>query len=401
MFKFRSIKLIAFFALICAITLIFSRSAIVSQPQPTVRLLSDPPISQILPFEAEAAVTPKSTRLTLQALDPVGYPLTNAKIHLQILAPEPTPWFTTDFPNVEGAKLLDVEAIAPKGELQVQQMLPIRGTYQLQVNVTPTVAQAFTPFEQTLSLDVPENPVKYRYFAILAIILLVMGLGGGWIIGGKQQVGTGEIAPQRVRLLLSGMTVLAIVALLFVNISAEMAESHGTKHDHDHGAIAHQASPDAQNIAASQAGIKRSQGLEVRLAGDRQAIVGQPAHLKVQVIDTKTNQPVSDALLHIKTTAVEGEWVALDFQAATDTAGELQWLETFLDGAPHKLEVAVLPKTGGVDQFQPFQVAQEIEVEGIAPSLTVRFITLFYLTSIIVVGLAIGLQLKRRSQVQN
>jgi hypothetical protein len=396
MFKFRSIKPIAFLASICAIAVIFSSSAIVSQPKSTVRFRTDPPISQILPFEAEAAVTPAPTRLTLQALDPVGHPLPNAKIHLQILAPEPTPWFTTDFPNVEGTKLLDMEAIAPNGELQVQQMLPIRGTYRLQVNITPTVTQAFAPFQQTLSLDVPENPVKYRYFAILAIALLVMGLGGGWIIGGKQKVATGEIAPQRVRLLLSGMTVLAIGALLFVNISAEIAESHGTDHNHDHGSIAHQA-PDAQNIASSQAGIKRSQGLEVRLVGDRQAIVGQPADLKVQVIDTKTNQPITDALLHVKTTAVEGEWVALDFQAVTDTKGELQWLETFLDGAPHKLEVAVSPKTGGVRQFQPFQVAQEIDVEGVAPSLTVRFITLFYLTSIIVVGLAIGLQLKRRS----
>ena len=386
MFKFRSIEPIAFLALICAIALIFSRSAIVSQPQSTVRLITDPPIGQILPFEAEAAVTPKPPRLTVQALDPNGQRLANAKIHLQILAPAPTPWFTTDFPNVEGTKLLDLEAIAPNGELQVQQMLPIRGTYQLQVNVTPTVAQAFTPFKQTLSLDVAENAVKYRYFAILAIVLLVVGLGGGWIIGGKQRVPTGEIAPQPVKLLLSGMIMLAIIALLFVNISAEIAESHGT----DHGSIAHQTQPD-------KAGTTRSQGIEVSFTGDRSAIVGQPANLKVQAIDTKTNQPVTDALLHVKTTAVEGEWVALDFQSSPNATGEVQWLATFLDGAPHKLEVEVLPKPGGVRQFQPFQVAQEIEVEGVAPSLTVRFITLFYLTSIIVVGLAIGLQMKRRA----
>jgi hypothetical protein len=391
MFKFRSIKPIAFLALICAIALIFSRSAIVSQPQSTVRLITDPPIGQILPFEAEAAVTPKPPRLTVQALDPTGRLLSNAKIHLQILAPAPTPWFTTDFPNVEGTKLLDLEAIAPKGELQVQQMLPIRGTYQLQVNVAPTRAQTFAPFQQTLSLDVPEHAVKYRNFAILAIALLVTGLGGGWIIGGKQRAATGEIAPQPVKLLLSGMTVLAIIALLFVNISAEIAESHGT----DHGSIAHQTHPDAQ-ITTTKAGTTRSQGIEVSFTGDRSAIVGQPAHLKVQAIDIKTNQPITDALLHVKTTAVEGEWVALDFEASPDATGEMQWLATFLDGAPHNLEVEVSPKPGGVRQFQPFQVAQEIEVEGVVPSLTVRFITLFYLTVIIVVGVAIGLQLKRR-----
>lgn len=392
MFKFRSIKPIALLSLICAIALICSRSAIVSQPQSTVRLTTDPPIGQILPFEAEAVVTPKPPRLTVQALDAAGQPLTSAKIHLQILAPAPTPWFTTDFPNVEGAKLLDVEAIAPNGELQVQQMLPIRGTYQVHVNVTPTVTPAFAPFKQTLSLDVSENALKYRNFAILAIVLLVVGLSGGWIIGGKQQIATGEIAPQQVRLLLSGMTVLAIIALLIVNISAEIAESHGN----DHSSMAHQATPTAQSLS-SESGISRSQGLEVRLVGDRQAIVGQPANLKVQLIDTKSERPVTDALLHVKTTAVEGEWVALDFQSLPNAAGELQWLATFLDGAPHKLEVEVSPKTVGVRQFQPFQVAQEIEVEAVAPPLSVRFITLVYLTVIIVVGLAIGMQLKRRS----
>src|SRR6476469_569728 len=60
-------------------------------------------------------------------------------------------------------------ALAPRGQLQFQQMLPIRGEYQLQVEVTPTVANAFTPFQQTLTLPIAENSVKYRNFTILAV----------------------------------------------------------------------------------------------------------------------------------------------------------------------------------------------------------------------------------------
>ena len=97
---------------------------------------------------------------------------------------------TTDFPIVEGTTLLDLEALAPKGELQFQQMLmlPIRGTYQLLVNLKPITPNAFTPIQQTLILSVPENGVKFRNFAIVAIMLLTAGLLGGWVIGSKQAI---------------------------------------------------------------------------------------------------------------------------------------------------------------------------------------------------------------------
>jgi hypothetical protein len=120
---------------------------------------------------------------------------------------------------VEGTELLNIEAVAPKGELQIQQMLPIRGNYQMLVKVTPIVANAFTPIEQTLTLSVPESWVKYRNFGILAVILLAVGLGGGLVLGGQQQIQPGEIAPQRVRLLLSGAIIVAIASLLIINIT--------------------------------------------------------------------------------------------------------------------------------------------------------------------------------------
>src|SRR3712207_971377 len=111
-------------------------------------------------------------RLTLQAVDAAGQPLENAKMHLQILTPPRNPWFPTDFPMVEGGQLLNMDVVAPKGELQIQQMLPIRGNYKLLVDVTPVVANAFPQIQQTLSLSVPESWVKYRNFGILVAILL-------------------------------------------------------------------------------------------------------------------------------------------------------------------------------------------------------------------------------------
>ena len=80
--------------------------------------------------------------------------------------------------------------------------------------MTPIIANGFAPIEQTLNLTVPENPLKLRYFPVVLVILPVIGFGGGWIIGGRQEIQSGEIAPQKVRFLLSGVSVLAIVVLI-------------------------------------------------------------------------------------------------------------------------------------------------------------------------------------------
>lgn len=221
-------KFILLISLALLVSLFLHRSVWSESPRSTVQLTTDPPIAQLIPFEAEAIAPQTPVRFSLQAIDPAGNPIRNANLHLQLFTPPRNPWLTTDFPIVEGTKLLDLEAIAPNGVLQFQQMLPIRGQYRLQVGVTPIAANAFAPFEQTLMLPVSENPVKYRSFAILAAIVLAAGFAGGWVIGGQQKIRPGEIAPQRVRLLLSGATLAAIVALLTVNLSG-LAQHHADR----------------------------------------------------------------------------------------------------------------------------------------------------------------------------
>jgi len=355
--------------------------------QTSVQLVTEPPISQLIPFEAEAAQAQNPVQMTLQALDANGKSLPNANIHVKLLTPPAKSWLPTDFPIVEGTKLLDLTAIAPQGQLQFQQILPIRGNYQLQVEVTPTVANAFAPFQQTLTLPVAENSIKYRNFAILVVILLGVGFGGGWVIGAKQELQPGEIAPQRVRLLLSGAIVVAIAALLVVNISAELSQSHEHSHEHEHGDGAI-AVPSSLN----------TQGLEVQLLGHHHATVGEPAELVVQAIDTKNGKPTTDVLFDIKTTSLEAGWVAFAHQAIPDNQGEFAWQQQFFDGAPHQVEVEVAPRPDAVHQFSPFKVAQEIEVESVEPPLRSRLLVLGYFVSILLVGLGLGLWVQQRRQ---
>lgn len=245
------------------LSIVFSFVGVSQTPAPRVLLTTNPPLERILPFEAEAKTEQSPVTLTFLAVDAAGKPLKNAIIGLQILTPATNPLLTTDFPIVEGTKLLEMQAVAPAGQLEIQQMLPIRGHYQLRVNVSPLITNAFTPYEQTLDLNVRENPVKYKYFAVVAAILLSLGLLGGWVIGGQEQLRQGEIAPQSVRLLLSGLTIIAILTLLFINISAEVAQAHGSEHNTSQEAIA--------------PSVQKSQGVEVRLEGDKNATVGKLA----------------------------------------------------------------------------------------------------------------------------
>lgn len=355
--------------------------------QPSIQLTTSPVLEQIKPFEAESSDPQSPVQITLQALDRSGQALENAKIHLTILTQPKNPWFTTDFPVVEGTTLLDMEALAPNGELKLQQMLPIRGDYRLRVNVTPVSANAFAPIQETLRLRVSENWVKYRNLGILATILVAVGLCGGWVIGGRQKTLPGEVAPQRVRLLLSGVTVVAIAALLFVNISAEFAQSHGSM------AMSHNTEAAPPSDVPSKV---NTEGLAVQLLGDSSATVGQPAQLRVNVIDTKTDKPVTDVALKVTTTHLENKWVAFAYESTPDLSGTFAWQQQFFDGAPHHIEVEIAPKANAARQFKPFRVAQNIAVEGVAPPLQARLIPLAYFVLLVGIGLLLGLELQRR-----
>ncbi|MEH2175997.1 hypothetical protein [Nostoc sp.] len=381
-------RLFGVISAVCIVLSVFYSFVGSSQiPASRVLLSTNPPLERILPFEAEAEKPQSPVTLTVQAVDAAGKSLTNAKISLQILTPPRNPWLTTDFPIVEGTKLLEMSANAPDGKLEIQQMLPIRGNYQLLVKVSPLVANTFAAYEQTLNLNVHENPIKYKYFAVIAAILLSLGLLGGWIIGGQEELQQGEIAPQSVRLLLSALTVVAIITLIVINISAEVAEAHGSEH--------HSNSTEA--IAPSS---QKSQGLEINLGGDKNATVGKLANLALQVKDAATGQPVTDVALQVKAIATEHNLTVFDYKGIPDEQGKLTWLEQFFDGSPHKIEVEATPLPGSSRQFTPLKVAQEVEVEAIAPPIYIRLIGLFYFTAFVGIGMAIGLLIQHRRKPQ-
>jgi hypothetical protein len=368
--------------------IVFSRPAV-----PRVELTTQPGPTQIIPFEAEAKDLQSPVKFSLQAIDQTGQPLTEARMHLQLLTPPANLWLPTDFPISEGTTLLDIEAPAPQGELHFQQMLPLRGSYRLRVEVMPMIENAFEPFQETLTLKVDENAVKFRNFGILAVILLAVGAIGGGVIGQKQQTQIGEIAPQSVRMLLSGATLVAIAALLVVNISAEQSSlSDSPAHaPAEHPPHSHPRS--ASRAESSHPGQAQSQGLALELSAKSEARVGELTPLRVRLTDSTTKQPITGVKFQITLRQLENNWVDFSYTGSPNSIGEIEWQQQFFDGAPHEFVVEATPLPAAPRQFEPLQLTERIEVQGIAPPLSVRLVSLAYMTGILGIGLLLGLKL--------
>jgi hypothetical protein len=394
-------KLVTLIGASCLISIFPFASA---HGQSTVELITEPSLAQISPYEAEAATTEKPISLKLQAIDPQGQPLKATKIAVKILNPPSNRWFPTDFPIVEGTQLLELTAPAPDGKIQFEQMLPIRGNYQILVNVTPTDPQ-IAPYQKTLTLPVPESGIKYQNFAILAGILLAVGAVGGWVIGARKPPQPGEIAPSTVRLLLSGATVLTIASLLYVNVSAEIAQSgmsEAMSHAGKGGAMSgmNHAGMSGMNHGAEEKPLKTQPtvtqaGVKVVLSGDADSTVGKLAQLRLQVTDAQTNQPLVTTV-KIKAIATEGEWTSFSHQGITNSQGQLNWQSGFFDGVPHLVDVTISPIAASGKQFAPIKVSKEVNVEGVAPPLMTRLIVLGYLTGIVAAAFLTAFLLRQK-----
>jgi hypothetical protein len=365
------LKLALLVGVICLMSHFYSGDRVFSQSsQPSVQLLTEPALEQIRPL-AE-----KSVQFTLKALDKTGKALNNANIHLTLLTPPRSPWFSTDFPWVEGTTLLDISKPSKTGELQFQQILPIRGNYTFKLEVNPLIADTFQPFQQTLSLSVSENEIKYRNYVILLVLLLFVGFGGGWIIGAGESLQTGEVVPQRVRLLLSSAIIVTIATLLFICITAEVGSSHSEHENHQ---------SEISDTLNDQGEITDS---IIQLLGEENATVGQLNNFQIKAINTQTQKPLSNLPLTIKTNQLESNLVIFATQAETDSQGQFRWQQQFFDGSPHELNVTISPNISS--KSQPLQIGKAIEVEAIHPPLVTRLISLGYMLFTLTIAFGLG-----------
>jgi hypothetical protein len=325
---------------------------------------------EMLPFEAEATVRPLPPTLCFQTIAQQ-----NLKLRFKIQMPPETPWLSTDFPVVEGKTLLEMETPMPAtGKWGVTPILPIRGDYSVPTGIyegSHCIRMA------DLKLHVNENPSKYCYFAGLALVLMLVGFGGGWVIGGQQQLTAGQVLPRNAEILLNVAALTAVISMLALAVGAEMnihqSCAHGIEKKEADQLVAHDAS------------------YRLTVSGDRDTAVGNLNKFEIQALDLRTMKPASGLPIKIGVQQLEENFPVLSFTAIADEAGKVSWKQSFFDGAPHLVEARLEESTS-----PSLKTWMTVAVEAIHPSLARRLTTFAYMIAFVLVGMLFGLFAKER-----
>ncbi len=368
-------------ALVFTILLLLGNpSAFAQETSGRVLLTLDPPVQKLVPFEAEAEQQQSPPRFHLEAQDSQGKALSRVRMQIKIVTPATNPWISTDFPIVEGTELLSLEVPAAQGVVEFEQMLPIRGTYQILIKVMPMDDAVSTPLiKQVLTVNVPENLVKFRNFTILAGMCILVGAVGGFFIGtphGRLDLRSTLGIPESVRLLLIGLTLTAMAALILINVSAEFQGGHSS--------MAGMA-----NTPINAPSIAQDKEQVLNLDGAKKARVGTAESFQARLTDRRTGQEIPSAF-KVSVINEENNWKL--FSIATPIADHLRWRQQFFDGSGHRIEVQTPPH-----KKQPaLTTKHSVSVEGIAPPVSVRLKALAYLTGFVALGLfgMMGLKLR-------
>lgn len=169
-------------ALAVAVLLALALAQAASAAGPTIALTTDPPLDQIVPDLTLAKVR-------IEVKDETGKPIPNVRIGFDLIAPKSS-FISTDFPVVEGTKLMNYELVAPQGAIEFTYLWPIRGKYDVILTAKPTEGSPvqFEPIRTQTSVSLNENPAERSNAVAFVAILAAFGLLSGLILGRSLRV---------------------------------------------------------------------------------------------------------------------------------------------------------------------------------------------------------------------
>ena len=116
--------------------------------------------------------------LTLLVTGADGKPVAQGQVAIRLDAPEPARFFSTDFPLVEGSRLLDMSLPLRQGRAEWKYLFPIRGEYHLVVEFTAPDGQKTS---KIFPLRIRENKQKWVFLGIFSMALFALGVMAGRI----------------------------------------------------------------------------------------------------------------------------------------------------------------------------------------------------------------------------
>ena len=302
---------------------------------------ASPRLELLYPYSDPATIT-----LLVTGAD--GKPVANGSIAIRLEAPLPHWFFSTDFPLVEGSRLLDMTVQLRQGRAEWKYLFPIRGQYRLSVEFA---APDGRKVNKTFPLTIRENRLKWFFLGIFTVVLFAAGVLAGRIFTRSVPNAKGRVAA----------CLLASMGCVALSI-ADAAQ--GLEQRKNFGWL---------DIDPPTVG-KRSK-VRWRLAGEEDG-----ANRAVLLTLTIAHLEKGKTVFAVERLPVQGEF-AMDFQ--------------FADGAEYRI-TANAYVTGG----QMVRTEQNVSVTGVEPPARAMIPAIGFFLAVIVLGLVVG-RWSRRSKAAN
>lgn len=263
-----------------------------------------------------------------------GKPVAQGRVTLRLEAPERGWFFSTDFPWVEGSRLLEMSLPLRQGRAEWKYLFPIRGEYRLTVDFTALDGRKAN---KTFPLEIRENKRKWFFLAIFSLALFALGVMAGRIFTSPRPSSAGLVL---------------LVASLMVAIQT------GTAQEAERGG-------QFGWLEIDPAIVGKLSKLRWRLAGEANA-GNQPVLLSLTINHLEKSKTV----FSVERLPVEREF-GMDFQ--------------FTDGAEYRV-IAIAYVTGG----QMIRTERNITVTGKEPPARAMIPAIVFFLTVIAMGLAVG-----------
>ena len=284
--------------------------------------------------------------LTLMVTGADGRPVAQGSLAIRLDAPKPGRFFSTDFPFVEGSRLLEMTLPLRQGKAEWKYLFPIRGQYLLAVDF---IAPDGRKSAKTFNFTVRENKQKWFFLGIFSSALFVIGA-----IAGRIFTTSGSHHAK-------GFAACLLLAAGGVVFSMDYAAGQATRQGEQFG------------------------WLEVD-----PATVGKPASVRWRLGGSEQTDQ-STALLSLTIAHPEKDKIVFALEKLP-VAGEFAMNFQFADGAEYR--VAALAHVAGRPMLR---TEKNVAVIAAEPPARAMIPALSFFVAIIALGLAVGRWSKRSS----
>jgi hypothetical protein len=277
--------------------------------------------------------------LTLLVTGAEGKPVVQGRVAIGLDAPEPGRFFSTDFPLVEGSRLLDMGLPLRQGRAEWKYLFPIRGQYHLTIEF---IAPDGRKTSKIFPLRIRENKQKWVFLGIFSLALFALGMMAGRIFTSSRSRRAGRLT--------AGLVLWGSLMIASIDTATAQEAERGRQFGW---------------LEIDPATVGNPSKVRWRLAGEENA-----ANRGVLLTLTIAHLEKGKTVFAVERLPVEKEF-AMDFQ--------------FADGAEYRV-TAIAYGSGG----RMLRTEQNIAVTGVEPPARAMIPAIGFFLAVIALGLGVG-----------